>query len=197
MTWTTEAWPELKAAKPELCFSMAQSHPGNAGDFHAGCDGNKHTITVAKSENGNIFGGVTDVDWSGAAGTASDKTFIYCISCARSLTDADGNPIPVQMKVAKPEFAVSPWDQGGPGFGSGLSIGNTPGTGRRSESRLGYEYKCPKDADGLGLDADGNNYMCGDADCSYCSCPSYLDSKGDRCTELMFKIADYEVYILK
>ena len=61
----------LGASFPERCYSMAEEEAdptlgrGSAAAFHAGCDGNQYTITVAKSENGNIFGGVTDVDWGG------------------------------------------------------------------------------------------------------------------------------------
>ena len=156
---------------------MARSPPGNQADFHAGCDGNTYTISVIKTENGNIFGGVTDVDWVlGGFGT-SHNTFLFCIRCAGSPTDVDGNPIPEQMKLwRKPENAVM--GQYGPTFGGShdLHIADKPGEAQAtvSFSRLGYTYECPNVLTQTGAE-----------------CPTYLDGAQT------FMVADYEVYALK
>ena len=189
MAWTAEAWPQSKGSNAELCFSMAQSPPGNAADFHAGCDGNTHTITVVKTENGNIFGGVSDVDWAGEqdASAESQKAFLYCIRCAGSPTDADGNPVPETMKLREGNeiYAIYKQQIKGPQFGGGpdLSIADKPGDTAASYSAVGMIYKCPEKII--------NSWKQ----------PAYSSSDPDECGEYLdglfpayFKVADYEVY---
>ena len=162
------------------CMAQSPGGLGSAADFHAGCNGNQYTITVIKTEDGNIFGGVSDVDWGSSANSAwseSFNSFVFCIKCAGSPTDADGNPVPEKMKLFQNQgYAIYSLQTVGPTFGGAhdLSIADKPGDAKGSYSSLGYTYKCPNDEDGN-------------------SCGEYLNGgvKGERGT---FNVADYEVY---
>ena len=41
--------------------------PGSVAAFHAGCNGTC-TVAVVNTENGNLFGGVSEHDWGGTEG---------------------------------------------------------------------------------------------------------------------------------
>ena len=183
MAWTAEAWPQSKGSKYELCYSMAQSPDGlgSAASFHAGCNGNQCTITVVRSNGGYLFGGVADVDWNGI-GTldgygASQKAFLFCIRCARSSTDADGNPVPEKMNlIANHEKAIYKRQTTGPSFGAGhdLSIPDKPSGSQYGDAGGGYG--------GLGL-----TYECRVGDSANLDCGTYFDA-------VRFRVTDYEVY---
>ena len=74
----------------QLCeFSQCQkwkllyraSRDGFSGkDFHSKCDRKKNTLTVIKSESGNVFGGYTDKCWHSKGGLVSDpNAFIFSL----------------------------------------------------------------------------------------------------------------------
>ena len=102
--------------------------------FHSKCDGIERTLTVIKSENSNIFGGYTSVDWSGNHYN-SDST-AYLFSLVNTYNES------VQMNViqsiyatfTRPEYYIS--------FGGGPDL-------RCSDelvqcySNLGHSYQLP------------------------------------------------------
>lgn len=51
-----------------------------ANDFHTRCDSKSPTLTIIKSEYGNIFGGYTEIPWfQGDFGKKDDKLFIFSL----------------------------------------------------------------------------------------------------------------------
>lgn len=60
----------------ELLYRGTQ-HGFNAVDFHYYCDVVTNTLTVIKSENGNIFGGYTEMSWEGPNDTVHDTSKRY------------------------------------------------------------------------------------------------------------------------
>ena len=100
--------------------------------FHSKCDGIERTLTVIKSENSNIFGGYTSVDWSGNHYN-SDST-AYLFSLVNTYNES------VQMNViqsiyatfTRPEYYIS--------FGSGSDLLCSYD---QCHSNLGYSYQLP------------------------------------------------------
>ena len=87
----------------------------DASDFHGMCNGKGATVTVVKSSGGYIFGGYTDVAWSGGGGRyrSSSESFQF------SLKDDEGIG-PVKMPIISDETtdAVYHSSNCGPAFGT-------------------------------------------------------------------------------
>jgi hypothetical protein len=79
-------------------------------NFHSRCDKHANTLTVIKSENGNIFGGYTEQLWDSTSGHRADKNaFLF------SLVNKDKQPI--KMKIKEPSYAIYCHSKFGPTFG--------------------------------------------------------------------------------
>ena len=91
--WVIKDFPAFAGKEVTLvrCYSMAaDGGVANAMNFHAACDGNKHTVAVVKTSDGYVFGGAADVDWGTTAYSIvqgdggfvrSEVAFIFCIKC--------------------------------------------------------------------------------------------------------------------
>ena len=62
-------------------FLYRRSRDGfGASDFHSHCDNKPNTLIIVKSENGNIFGGFSSVQWKPTTLWQEDKSaFIFSI----------------------------------------------------------------------------------------------------------------------
>ena len=105
----------------------------DGGVFHSKCDGVSATLTVIKSKNSNIFGGVTSADWSGNGLYKYDSTALLF-----SLEN-DFN-VPLKMNTTQSNNAIycAPYRSIGFGAGYDLSCYND-----QCESNLGHSYQLP------------------------------------------------------
>ncbi len=121
--------PNMK--KFDLLFRASQ-HGFKATDFHNKCDNNKGaTITIIKSNFGNIFGGYTTVPWASIGRCHNDKNaFVFLI---RSSDESEQKECPLLFDIKKEseqyrlsdKMAVSHHKRSGPAFGrSDIFINN-------------------------------------------------------------------------
>jgi len=106
-----------------------------AQNFHSKCDGIANTLTVIKSEHGNIFGGFTEKAWKSTNGGCADpKSFIF------SLVNKDNKPF--KAVFTNSEYAINCHSYFGPIFGSGdIHIMSSSNSNRRSFSYFGNSYE--------------------------------------------------------
>ena len=112
-----------------------------ATDFHDNCDGIANTVTVIKSENGNIFGGYTEKEWHSRGGYLTDPSaFIF------SLTNKDDNSFKVVCSNDG-QYAINCSADHGPVFGGDgkhlkdIVIRSDSNTLQKSYSNFGYSYQ--------------------------------------------------------
>ena len=103
----------------------------SAEDFHSKCDGHKNTLTLIKSENSNVFGGFTEVDWSGNGYIGDHNAFIF------SLINEN---IPVKMKCVEPTSSIYRDSKNGPTFGHDLYLCDNSNVSVSSYSNPGNTY---------------------------------------------------------
>jgi hypothetical protein len=108
-----------------------------AADFHRKCDHQGATVTVVKSANGYVFGGVAGVPWTSGGGAVGTNTvFLFGIRTY-------GNPDTPDIFKSYQSTDAAMWDAStsGPSFGKGpdLHIGG-PGIASPSHSRLGVTF---------------------------------------------------------
>jgi len=125
----------------------------DASDFHGMCNGKGATVTVVKSSGGYIFGGYTDVAWSGEAEDShedsndvvqvfksSTESFLF------SLKDHEGiGPVKMPIKSDKTGRAVCHHSSYGPLFGRGddLGVASNANSNTVSSSNVGTMYQRP------------------------------------------------------
>ena len=110
-----------------------------AYDFHSRCDSKPNTLTIIKSQSGNIFGAFTSVLWNSIGTWQDDKSaFIF------SLVNKENRPLIFEHSSSKLNSLVS-HKNFCPTFGQGhdLHISNFSNTNRNSYSNLGYTYTHP------------------------------------------------------
>ncbi|XP_067017624.1 uncharacterized protein [Acropora muricata] len=111
-----------------------------ASTFHSNCDGKGSTVTIIQVGN-YIFGGYTDVSWSGSCDYASSsKSFIY------SLYNINGfSPVKVQIISGLESLAIFRCYGYGPTFGSqhDILISNNAASNRNSATYCGFSYHLP------------------------------------------------------
>ena len=94
----------------------------DAMDFHKKCDGIANTLTVIKSENGNIFGGFTEQKWHPGWDLERLESLDRCVKDPKafifSLVNKEENPFKV-MCSNKGDGAILCQDMFGPCFGIG------------------------------------------------------------------------------
>jgi hypothetical protein len=108
----------------------------SSGSFHSKCDGKYRTLTIIKSENGNIFGGYTNAAWDSSSGYKSDTGSVLF-----SLINQNG--IPVVLHNYASSSAIYCHASYGPTFGGGhdLMISSNSNTNTNSYSILGHTYR--------------------------------------------------------
>ena len=108
------------------------------------CDGKGATVTVVKSSDGYIFGGYTDIAWSGDGDGDGDwgnhesaESFLF------SLKDHAGiGPVKMPIKSGKTGHAVYHHPSYGPTFGGGtdLFIASNANANTSSSCNIGHTY---------------------------------------------------------
>jgi len=112
-----------------------------ASDFHSGCDARGATVTVIRSTDGYIFGGYSDVDWSGDRGwVTSNDAFLFL------LNSAGLGQTPFKARVFQNHAnAVYVSSSFGPTFGGGhdLLVSSDSNQNTDSNTNWGYTYNLP------------------------------------------------------
>ena len=104
---------------PILIF-RASEHGFMESAFHKACDGHPNTITIIKSNYGNIFGGYTNIPWQYKTDQLRDKgeSFLFLLySNNRNYT----GQCPRVWKHSK-YCEISPAGHAGPAFGYGCDL---------------------------------------------------------------------------
>ena len=184
--WVQSDFPAFagKTVTLERCHSMAESTNDQATAFHATCDNKGPTVTVIKSAQGYVFGGVTDASWvsNEAYASTTDKPFLFCLKCFGTVQDT---PAAHRMHMHHADYAWYDSPNYGPTFGTAHDLilyGNADGSDGSSYANLGTTYVCPLSAE-PGSTTDCSTYFAGTTD--FPSSPGY------------FKVADFEVFVLK
>ena len=112
----------------------------SGGNFHSKCDGMENTLTVIKSESGNVFGGYTDKAWtSGCFEHIRDpNAFIF------SLINKEDRPFKVICSNGGHYAIFCHLHACGPAFGrcpGDLFIASDSNTNNESYSNLSITYK--------------------------------------------------------
>ena len=111
----------------------------NSASFHKQCDIHPITLIIIKASNGYIFGGYTQVNWSGDKISKTDpKSLIF------SLINKENKPLVMKCKKEKSAIFCNP--SCGPIFGTGYDIliaGNSNSIDQ-SYSNLGGSYEHPE-----------------------------------------------------
>jgi hypothetical protein len=106
-------------------------------NFHSKCDGIANTLTVIKSEQGNIFGGFTEKAWDSAGRYVTDpKAFIF------SLVNKENKPF--KAVCTNSEYAIHCDPSCGPSFGGvfgDITIMSSSNSNRNSYSNFGCDYE--------------------------------------------------------
>ena len=93
----------------------ASDHDYSAHKFHKFCDGHAPTITIIKSNYGNIFGGYTSIGWASLGWrTKDEKAFLFLI---RSNNKSKECPIAFDAKTDSASVIHN--NSYGPTFGDG------------------------------------------------------------------------------
>jgi len=108
----------------------------SSGSFHSKCDGKSKTLTIIKSENGNIFGGYTNAAWDFSSGYKSDSWSVLF-----SLINQNGIPV-VLTKYHNSAISICCHASYGPTFGLGhdFMISSDSHVNSNSYSNLGHTY---------------------------------------------------------
>jgi len=106
-------------------------------NFHSKCDGIANTLTVIKSEHGNIFGGFTELAWdSTSRPLANPNAFIF------SLVNKENKPFKVMSDFFTSFLAINCHPRYGPSFGNyDISISCGSNSNRDSKSGFGHVYQ--------------------------------------------------------
>jgi len=118
----------------------ASVHGFESKVFHANCDGKGETITIAKSENGYIFGGYNPNSWKSSAKGEFENCFAAWIF---SLTNPKNKPF--KAKTLHPAYAIYHHDNHLPTFGTNghdIALLNNCNTAKNGAC-LGQSYKLP------------------------------------------------------
>ena len=104
-------------------------------NFHSKCDGIANTLTVIKSEHGNIFGGFTEKAWNSSGGFVADpKAFIF------SLVNKENKPF--KAVCTNSEYAIYCSSFSGPTLGChDIRIMASSNSNRKSFSYFGGFYE--------------------------------------------------------
>ena len=101
----------------------ASDHQYSADKFHENCDNKPGTITIIKSNHGNIFGGYTSKSWKSNSNESvkDENAFLFLIqSDDKSIQKKC--PLLLELKKDHEKFAIYCVDDFGPIFGNGFDI---------------------------------------------------------------------------
>ncbi len=103
-------------------------------NFHSRCDGIANTLTIIKSEHGNIFGGFVEKTWNSRDEFVTDaKAFVF------SLVNKENKPFKV---MCTDNCAIRCFSSRGPIFGiHDICIASDSNLNRESYSGFGDNYK--------------------------------------------------------
>jgi hypothetical protein len=136
-----------KSAINELCefpsskkwkLQYRATRDGFTGEnFHSKCDGIANTLTIIKSEHGNIFGGFIEKAWKSSSPgqyVADPNAFVF------SLVNKENKPFKVICTNSDYAFAGS--SSYGPVFGRGhtICIFSDSNSNKKSYSDFGFDY---------------------------------------------------------
>lgn len=117
----------------------ASEHKYSASTFHKFCDGHSRTITIIKSNFGNIFGGFTSTKWRSNWYSHRDKeAFLFLIRSNDAKQEC-----PVLFDYRDEDVAVFHSGSGGPVFGhspSDIFIAEQCNEGLCYTSRVAYDH---------------------------------------------------------
>ena len=166
---------------------------GGRDDFHRTVDGMGPTLTVIKDDEGNVFGGFTEVSWaSDGASHPSPGAFLFSLRAGGS----------VKVGLVRPDDpqAVLHNEMYGPVFGSdpGLEPGRidlfiASGANSRTEpsyADVGHHFALPPGA-------DGPTFLTGDSRDEACGGDHYgpgAHSRARACREGHFRAVEIEVF---
>jgi hypothetical protein len=110
----------------------------SAKAFHQVCDGKKNTLTIAKTEFGNLVGGFCAVPWRSPANweyeeDPSNQTFIFSLS-----KYFEG----LRFTPFKKKFTLAMHREYGPCFGDDLVIYDNSSTSKNCWSNFPDCFKC-------------------------------------------------------
>ena len=128
-----EVFKSLNIKKAVLLY-RGSDHDFSAAAFHSKCDNKGPTITIVKSEKGNIFGGYTPIMWDSSNCWGIDnKKESFLFSITRSS----------KHKLIKPKYAIDNCAVFGPTFGNGadLYISDECHLNESSYTELGDSYE--------------------------------------------------------
>ena len=146
---------KLEKAKHFQLLFRASDHNHSTKKFHNLCDNKGPTISIIKSECGNIYGGYTSKSWTSANGehTEDKEAFVFLIESKDESTQRRC-PLIFNIKRDRRETAVYHFFYAGPCFGGAISIydnyGNTSSKSWCS-GRVSYDYGKLKKSDLVGI----------------------------------------------
>ena len=111
-----------------------------ASHFHSRCDGKSNTLTIVKSNIGNIFGGFTSAHWNSSGSWQEDKnSFLY------SLINKENRHLIFEHSSSN-KYSIGSIKQYGPIFGAGndICIFDSSNSNTSSYSNLGNTYTHPE-----------------------------------------------------
>ncbi len=162
---------DIQTTKKWNLIYRASKDGFGAKDFHSKCDKQPNTLIIIKSENGNIFGGYTEQDWTPNNYLKTDKnSFIF------SLINKDNKPL--KLKCLNASKAIWCGTDYGPIFGEDpvIRISNNSNQNTESISDFGISsvvYKHPYYAE------------------------NSLEAKSFLAGSRNFKVLEIEAYLLK
>lgn len=150
-----------------VLIHRASENNFTSASFHSKCDGKGPTLTIIKSENGNIFGGYSSSSWT------SDQNGRY-FSAPNSFLFSLGHKTKLDLQDKNSTVAIYCKSIYGPTFGGGHDLKVGDGCGNGSISNLGSTYLLPNS----NIKFSSNEAQC------------YLAGSKN------FKVLEYEVYSL-
>ena len=119
----------------------ASDHNYSAKKFHDHCDGKPGTITIIKSNWGNIFGGYTSKSWHGNyyCYVRDENAFLFLIE---SKCESVQHKCPLLLELADDDadYAIHCADNCGPIFGAGYDIAITDNCNKQVDIEAGHWY---------------------------------------------------------
>jgi hypothetical protein len=105
---------DLKIKQENLLYRASKDGFG-ANNFHEKCDHKPNTLTIIKSENGNVFGGFTAQTWDGNARKYDNAPFLF------SLINNDKKPVKMDF-ATNGHYSILCKSACGPTFGAGHDL---------------------------------------------------------------------------
>ena len=130
---------ELNGRKWSLLYRGSRDGFG-AFDFHSNCDHKPNTLTIVKSDIGNIFGGFTSAHWNSSGSWQEDKSsFLY------SLINKENRHL-IFEHSSNNNSSICSNKQYGPIFGAGndICIFDSSNSNTSSFSNVGNTYTHPE-----------------------------------------------------